>query len=222
MHQNGKLLFSCNHTKKALFHISKTELFSYRLSVQACQLDIGWLSSVKVNQTSCLNNLSLVVGHVAGRKVELGGCAVGADCVGFYARKFFRNHLFCARNKNVVAVRKRKILCRGRIALLIKERNHSPVNQVRAVAFCGVVACNIRTRSQNPLATCRLLARRTVARLNSVDCRAKTGLFNSSLELRILFLKDFFRPQFQSCSQSPRLEHESFSPTRFPPFHHSS
>ncbi len=238
MHQNGKLLFSCNHTKKALFHISKTELFSYRLSVQACQLDIGWLSSVKVNQTSCLNNLSLVVGHVAGRKVELGGCAVGADCVGFYARKFFRNHLFCARNKNVISIGEWQTIWKKiarvfarklgeqngvlRLALLIKERNHSPVNQVRAVAFCGVVACNIRTRSQNPLATCRLLARRTVARLNSVDCRAKTGLFNSSLELRILFLKDFFRPQFQSCSQSPRLEHESFSPTRFPPFHHSS
>ena len=80
-----------------------------------------------------------------------------------------------------------------RLALLIKERNHSPVNQVRAVAFCGVVACNVRARSQNPLAACRLLARRTVARLNSVDCRAKTGLFYSSLELRILFLKDFFR-----------------------------
>ena len=50
--------------KKALFHISKTELFSYRLSVQACQLDIGWLSPVKVNQTSCLNNLSLVVNGI--------------------------------------------------------------------------------------------------------------------------------------------------------------
>ena len=84
------------YKKKALFHISKTELFSYRLSVQACQLRIGWLSPVKVNQASCPNNLSLVVGHVAGRKLELGGCAVGADCVGFYARKFFRNHLFCS------------------------------------------------------------------------------------------------------------------------------
>ena len=64
--------------------------------VQACQLDIGWLFPVKINQASCLNNLSLVVGHVAGRKVKLGGCAVSADCVGFYARKFFRNHLFCS------------------------------------------------------------------------------------------------------------------------------
>ena len=44
--------------KKALFHISKTELFSYRLSVQACQLRIGWLSPVKVNQASGLNNLN--------------------------------------------------------------------------------------------------------------------------------------------------------------------
>ena len=46
------------YIKKALFHISKTELFSYRLSVQACQLRIVWLSPVKVNQTSCLNNLN--------------------------------------------------------------------------------------------------------------------------------------------------------------------
>ena len=91
-----KSAFYAPKIKKALFHISKTELFSYTLSVQACQLRIGWLSPVKVNQASCLNNLSLVVGHVAGCKVELGGCAVGADCVGFYARKFFRNHLFCS------------------------------------------------------------------------------------------------------------------------------
>ena len=52
------------YKKKALFHISKTELFSYSLSVQACQLRIGWLSPVKVNQASCLNNLPLVVNGI--------------------------------------------------------------------------------------------------------------------------------------------------------------